>query len=331
MNVQTGPATMGNKWRPIAWLALVTFMLNPLLVVAQTAGNSATILNPGDSVRLSVPGRSDLDQAVLLDAAGQVLIEPIGLVHLGGLSVDDAAQLLKQKLRLFYPTIDTIQLDYESFEKVRIYIIGVPVDRGVLTFAEVPSLWDVVRRIGGSLDSVNLNDARIISEVDGKPEVQLVDLSGVMEGKDLPTLLMNDGDTLILPPVVAGIPTVDSSDGVKVFGSVAVPTIVPITEGTRLMEVLMLAGAPTQTAEKTKISWVHNDGVRNQAKLIDLERYLLLGDELGNPLIYPGDTINVQFAQSSWVRTNVPFILGSLAAMATIYLAYDNVVNSGNP
>jgi hypothetical protein len=101
---------------------------------------------------------------------------------------------------------------------------------------------------------------------------------------------------------------------------------VPITEGTPMMDVLMLAGAPTVEAEKTKVYWVHNDGVRNKAEVVNLELFLLEGDDLGNPLVYPGDTISVEYAQPSWVRENLPLILGTLTALATLYLAYDNIV-----
>ena len=89
----------------------------------------------------------------------------------------------------------------------------------------------------------------------------------------------------------------------------------------------MLAGAPTREANKKKILWVHNDGVRDQAEVVNLELFLLAGDPLGNPLVYPGDTISVEYVHAGWARQNLPFILGSLAAVATIFLAYDNIVN----
>lgn len=149
-----------------------------------------------------------------------------------------------------------------------------------------------------------------------------------MAGEGEGSYQMRDGDTLIIPALLEGIPGVKAQVGVKVFGSVTVPTIVPISQGTPLMEVLMLAGAPTELADKTKIHWVHYDGIRNESTLVDLTQYLLFGDNEGNPTVYPGDTVNVEARQPSWVRTNVPFILGSLAAMATIYLAYDNVANN---
>lgn len=323
MNVHTGPENLQRRWRPLAWLALVTIMLNPVLVLAQNTGNNSSVLKPGDSISLTVPGRSELDQDVVLDADGQVNIEPVGAIQVGGLSLSDATQLIKQKLRLYYTDLDLVQLESTSTASVRIYVIGAVNDKGVLKFDSPPSLWDVLRSIGGPLDSANLRAARIIREEDGQPQVHDVDLSGLMEGRDIPNFAMKDGDTLIIPTLVQGIPTVDSRSGVKVFGAVGVPTIVPIDEGTRLMDVLMLAGAPTEVAKKSEIYWVHNDGVRNQAQRIDLELFLMYGDEAGNPLVYPGDTINVEYVKRHWIWAFLAFAV----SVATIYVVVDDIRN----
>ncbi len=328
MGIQTGPEQLNHRWRPLAWLALVAFLLNPILVVAQNAGIEDDQLRPGDKLQLTVPGRQELTQEVVLDATGEVTIEPVGAVQLGGLNLSDATQLLKQKLRLFYPTIDALHIEIARTGAVRIYVIGSVSQKGVLNFESAPTLWDVVRAIGGPLDSANLREARVIREVDGQPQVFPLDLSGVMTGQGVPVFTMEDGDTLIIPALQEGIPGVSAHDGVKVFGGVGVPTIVPIEKGTRLIDVLMLAGAPTQEAELTKIHWIYNDGERNRARIVDLEHFLLTGDERSNPLVYPGDTISVEYYKPGWVRQNLPFILGSLAAMATIYLALDNIANN---
>lgn len=312
-------------WRGVAWVALVTIMLNPVLAVAQAASDTTTRLKPGDVVQLDVPGRPDLNQELTLDSVGTVEIAPVGSVRLGGLTANEASILLKQKLRLFYPTLDALEISVGHSGKVRIYVMGAVNTKGVVTFEVAPTLWELLRSIGGVAEDANLAAGRIIRESSGKPEVHPVDVNAVLDGKEDGSYQMKDGDTLIIPTLVEGIPGVKPGDGVKVFGSVGVPTVVPIEEGTPLMEVLMLAGSPTRDADRTKIHWVHNDGVRNRSTLVDLDQYLLQGDLAGNPTVYPGDTINVEFKEQSWLRSTLPFILGSLAAVATIYLAYDNV------
>jgi protein involved in polysaccharide export with SLBB domain len=328
-NVSRGKCRQ-DRWRPVAWLALTAMMLNPVLAMGAAAGGPKAVLGPGDEVQLTVPGRSDLDQTVVLDAAGQAKVVPVGPVQLGGLSVADATALLKQKLRLFYPHLDALHLKMARAGTVRIYIIGSVSQKGALNFDAPPSLWDVLRSIGGPLESANLRDARVIREENGVPQVTPLDLSGVMEGGEVPAFVLQNGDTLVIPSLREGIPGVKAHNGVKVFGGVRVPTIVPIEEGTRLMEVLMLAGAPSEVAAISKIHWVHEEGDRHRATVIDLKRFLLDGDEAGNPLVYPGDTVNVEFSRPGWIRQNIPITLASLAALATIWLAYDNINNQPN-
>lgn len=315
------------RWRRVAWVALLALALNPVLVAAQTTSATAMRLKPGDRVRLTVPGRPALDQDLVLDGSGAVTIDPVGSVHIADLTVSDAEALLKQRLRLFYTTLDTVNLEAGRAGEVQIYVLGAASAKGVLNFEAPPSLWDVLRAIGGPADNANLGEARVIRETAGAPQVFPVDLTGVMSGDAVVTFALEDGDTLVIPTLLEGVPGVNASSGVKVFGSVAVPTIVPIKEGTPLMDVLMLAGAPTESANKAKIYWVHDDGDRERATIVDLNRYLLNGDQVGNPIVYPGDTVNVEFSRPSWFQRTLPFVLGSLAAVATVALAYDRIVS----
>ena len=57
--------------RPLAWVVVLTLVLNPLLVLAQNSEGSP-ILRAGDQVKLSVPGRPDLDTELILDQQGNV-------------------------------------------------------------------------------------------------------------------------------------------------------------------------------------------------------------------------------------------------------------------
>ena len=325
----TRSANFARPSRLLACLALCACVMNPLVVLAQ-AGSGEELLKPGDRVSLSVPGRPALDQDFDLDASGMADIEPVGTVKLGGLSPSEATLLLKQKLRLFYPTLDALDITVGNNDMIRIYIIGNVSQKGVLSFDSEPTIWQVLRAAGGPFDKANMREARIIRDLKGEPEVHPLDLTGVLDGTKFVDFALRNGDTLVIPSLQEGIPGTPSREGVKVFGGVAKPTIVPIDEGTPLLDVLMLAGAPTPDAKRKEINWVHETAGVAEAVVVDLDSYLLLGDPAGNPTVYPGDTIHVKFEKPGWVRQNVPFILGSVAAIATIVLAYDNVVNRSN-
>lgn len=312
--------------RPLAWVVVLTLVLNPLLVLAQDTDLSVP-LRSGDQVSLSVPGRPDLDTDLLLDPQGNVSIPQVGEVNLAGMSKDEAELFIKQKLRLFYPNIDNIHLEISRSGATKIYVLGQVARSGTQSFEYLPSLWDVIRSAGGPTTTANLRLARLIREEDGIPQVTNLDLSGIMEGRDFPAIELRNGDTLIIPAILEGTSGVPSAEGVKVFGGVEVPTIVPIEDPMAMLDVLMLAGAPNDQGDIKVIWWVHEDGGRAISTKVNLEMYLQEGDPLGNPQVYPGDALHVRYDRPGWFWTYVPRFLVMAASVITIMIGYDRLVN----
>ncbi len=313
--------------RPVAWIVAVSLVLNPLLVLGQDMGGSPSVLQAGDVIRLSVPGRPDLGVNLVLDPDGRANIPQVGQVPLAGMSLAEATLFIKQKLRLFYPNIDAVHLEVSSSVTTKIYVMGQVSRPGQQSFDHVPSLWDVLRSAGGPAPNADLRLARIIREEEGIPQVHATDLSGVMEGRTIPSFELRDGDTLIIPALLEGTSGVPSAEGVKVFGGVGVPTIVPITDSMPLLDVLMLAGAPVREADMEKIYWVHEDGGKAVSTLVNLELFLQEGNSAGNPRVYPGDTLRVAYQRENWFWKYVPPIMGLVAGVLAILLTYDRIVN----
>ena len=95
-----------------------------------------------------------------------------------------------------------------------------------------------------------------------------------------------------------------------------------------MLDVLMLAGAPNETANIKVIWWVHEDGGKAVSTLVNLEDYLQEGSPLGNPQVYPGDTLHVKYDKSGWFWTYVPRVLVMMASIITIAIGYDRLVNN---
>ncbi len=322
-------ATPFQSWRrPVAWVVLFSMMLNPLLVLGQDMDSSDMVLQAGDTIKLSVPGRPDLAAELVLDSAGRANLPQVGDVPLAGMSVAEATLFIKQKMRLFYPDdLDTLHLEVHRSGTAKIYVMGAVSRPGVQIFEEVPSLWDVLRSAGGPAANADLRLARIIREEDGIPRVHSLDLAGVMEGRTIPAFVMRNGDTLVIPTLLEGTSGVPPTQGVKVFGGVEVPTIVPIEDPTPMIDVLMLAGAPNEKANIKVVWWVHDDGGKPVSTLVNLEDYLQEGNLRGNPQVYPGDTIHVKYDKSGWYWTYVPRFLVMMASIITIAIGYDRLVN----
>jgi len=325
---RTTSSSVCHTWRrPLGWIIMITMLANPLLVLGQDTPSASSGLQSGDTIKLSVPGRPDLDAELVIDANGRADIPQVGEVALAGMSVPEATLFIKQKLRLFHPNIDTLHLEVSTVSATKIYVIGQVSRPGVQSFEHTPSVWDVLRSAGGPLDSADLRGARVIRE-DGKlPQVFPVDLSGIMEGRGIPTLELHNGDTLVVPALLEGTSGVPSAEGVKVFGGVNVSTIVPIEDPMPMLDVLMLAGAPAQNADMKKIYWVHQQDGQTISTQVNLLLYLREGYAIGNPTVYPGDTLHVKIQRDNWFWRYVPPIMGIVAGVLAILLTYDRLVN----
>ena len=311
---------------------LVLALLMPVQILAQTTtGGESARLEPGDVIQISVTGRPNLSTTLTLDSSGKVPVPQIGDVALGGLSASEAELVLRQRLRLFDPSIDKVSIELRSTHSngMRFFLIGQVAHPGEYTFEKIPSMWDLIRSAGGPAENGNMRQVRLIREEDGSTHVSQYDLSGLFEGGDVPDIDLKPGDTLVIPALLEGVSGVPTAKGVKVFGAVAVPSVVEITEPTPMLDVLMLAGAPTATAELGEIFWVHDVGDVPQSRLIDMKAYLQWGNPTGNPLVYPGDTVQVEYFQESWFRRTLPLILGTLVSAATLWLLYDRIANDG--
>lgn len=301
---------------------LLLGLLLPGLTTAQPADGN---LQAGDTILLEVEGRPELRQLLTLNDRGRVELPRIGDVYLEGLSIEDAEETLSRRMRIYDPGLEVIHVRRTDLRPVTILVQGAVNTPGSYTFEAQPEVWDLVKAAGGFLETADLAQARVLREQEGDAHIQVLDLTALVSGGRLPLYTFQDGDVLVLPESESGVVNVPPHQGVQVFGAVTDPAVVPLTTPRPLLDVLMLAGSPLATAELEKIWLVHPSGGRFDSRLVDLTVFMREGNPLGNPLVYPGDVLQVEFQGESWLRRNGPLVLGSMTAAATLWLAYDRV------
>ncbi|MBK7188289.1 MAG: polysaccharide biosynthesis/export family protein [bacterium] len=304
-------------------LALAVLAIMALVATGAGAQTAAAGIRPGEVLQMVIPGRPDLDRALVVESDGTVDIPQVGEVRLTGLTLGEAGVLLKQRLRLIAPTLDSVELTRTEAATFRVYVIGQVGHPGVHEFTTHPTVWDVMRAAGGPLRAADC--AKRASALDGAParfpwtcpacsRARLPDRDPPGRG--------HAGD-----PDVAGRRVGRAFEpGVKVFGGVAVPSVVPVDGPTRLMDVLMLVGAPVVDANTKKIWWVHSGSGSDEAQQVNLRLFLEKGDLAGNPLIHPGDTVQVMMSRPGKLQTSLAFLLGTAATVAAVFVA----LNQGN-
>jgi len=284
-------------------------------------------LGAGDVVQLNVLQQPSLDRELQIRPDGTAVVPVIGEIELAGLTTREAEELLTSKLRLFNRDIQDVSLTVVQYNALRVYVLGAVGNPGSYTFDAPPTLWDVVREAGGINPDANASAIRVVAVRGGQTVNTIHDMTPFLTGAGAaPSIELLTGDTVIVPTDMEV--TASPLTGVQVFGGVGAAGTYAVTEPTRLMSVLMLAGAPLADGDLEKVWWVHkHDNGTYTSNLIDLDLFLEMGDLAGNPMIHPGDTVHLQRQEPGFWRTTYPIILGTISTAAAIIFTIDRIQN----
>lgn len=289
---------------------------------AQEQTAPAYRLGAGDEVQLGVLQRPDLDRELVVRPDGTVIVPLVGPIAVAGLTAGEAEHLIRERLRLFNRDIGEVSLTVTQYNALRVHVLGEVAQPGHYAFQAPPTVWEAIRAAGGATADANLTAVRLVREENGAATILTIDVSPLLTGPGpVPSQDLRAGDTLLVPSrdAVAASP---AASGVQVLGSVLHPGTYPLAEPTRLIGVLLMAGGTVETSALDRVWWVHaDDGGRGRASRIDLGHYLHDGSPAGNPLVHPGDTVQVDWQGEGFFRTMWPALLSTVTAATAILIA----------
>lgn len=283
-------------------------------------GAQAIRLRPGDRIELTVPQRSELDRRLVIDEAGRVSLPIIGEIMIGGMSVDEAENVLLRSMRDIYPSVQVISINLLGEESRRmIYVHGEVEVPGKYGFGQNPNVWEAIREAGGATSTAALETVRIIRAGGEGQRTFIVDLQAAIESgnfDDLPVL--EPGDAVIVSESTA----IHAGTGsVRVVGAVAAPGPYVLSGGKTLVDAILAAGGAAGNADLKKVNVIRTMPDGAQLTLtFDFRRYLETGDIRHNPLILPDDTVHVPPEASGLSVFRDPrFWLAAVTAYAAVY------------
>jgi protein involved in polysaccharide export with SLBB domain len=312
----------------LLFAALLVLWAAALPARAQTDGQRAQYrVGSGDVLQLNVLENPSLDRKLTVQSDGSVFIPQVGEVSVSGLTIGEIEALIRQRLRLFDPSIEEIKVQVVEYNALRIYILGAVANPGPYTFTSTPTFWDLIRAAGGALDNAYLAQTKLVRQVNGTSRSQIVDLSGLLTGEMTTDVVLKSGDTVIIPTAGATVTAGAMVEGgVQILGAVGNQMVVPLDGPTRLVTCLMMAGAIQSNTLVDQIWWVHHEGGDQYvARHVDLTDFFKKGDLAGNPLVYPGDAIQVEYDLPSWWQQNLPLIFGAISSISTAYLLFKSL------
>jgi protein involved in polysaccharide export with SLBB domain len=194
-----------------------------------TVDPASYVLGPGDALSIGFWGEVNRVDGVVINPDGDALIAPVGPVHLDGLTLKEARELIRSRLSAYYrPSILSVSL--ASIRRFQAHVVGMVEKPGAFEVNGVTRVSQAVALAGGLQEGSSRRNI-LIRRDQGDVRVDLTRY--LLLGENAMNPFLKDGDIVYVPPM---------SGPVHIFGSVYRPHMYEFIEGEILGELLELAG-----------------------------------------------------------------------------------------
>jgi polysaccharide export outer membrane protein len=178
-------------------------------ITGQTAGNTPQLtkskgrryrLNPGDVLEIVYRYTPEFNQTVTIHPDGFIVLEIVGEVEVGGLTLEETRQKLIKKAtqRLKDPEITLL---LKEFQKPYYIVSGEVSAPGKFVMNEAITALQAVMMAGGFKDSARVSQVFIFRKINKDlAEVKMLDLKKIKKTSDLEKdLNLESGDIIFVP------------------------------------------------------------------------------------------------------------------------------------
>ena len=238
------------------------------------------VLGPGDDLTINVWGAVDSTMIRTVDRNGRIVLPKVGDLRIWGLTFSQADRLIRDELARFFRGFQT-SVTMGRLRTVSIHVVGEVCQPGVYTLSSLATVTNALYSAGGPTKLGSLREVRLLRSNIQVARIDLYDF--LQRGDRARDYRLESGDTIFVPTV---------GDVVAVAGEVKRPAIYEVHTGTRLADVVTLAGGVTPTSYLKRVQILRALPNAERATLdVDLTAHYLKGDEASNPLVNAGDLV----------------------------------------
>ncbi len=256
---------------------------------------SQTKLSAGDKIEVRIPIEPHLGGELTIDREGMLyfpVVEQLDLppIKVEGLTIDEARMEIEKVLRKYYVdpkvTVRLITPGYKA-EIVRgVSIFGAVGSPNVYPFREGMRLLDLLLLAGNVTEEADISSVTIFRN---EKEFFKLSIGKLLQGEELEkNILLNEGDFVIVPSIKP-----KGKIKVNLFGKVASPGTLYLSEDSRVFDAIAAAGGPFGRAAVGKILVLRVENNIPVTIFVDMKSAMKRGDLSQNIPLKSDDIIFV--------------------------------------
>ena len=218
------------------------------------------ILDFGDVIQIQMIGQKDSISSHAIERSGSINIQDIGSIQIAGMSLDEASNYIKEKVKNIYIGTEAF-VTLEEVRDITILISGDAFNPGVYTLNGNSNILHAIAMAGGIN---NYGSYRKIKHIRNNDVINTIDIYDLLiEGSSNFGTNLRSGDVILVSP---------SENYVEVMGAVKRPGIYELTDNEYLFEAIKYANGVSKSADLTNLYLQRfTDGKVNSLKINDIE------------------------------------------------------------
>lgn len=236
------------------------------------------ILGAGDQVFLELWGNTQQTFDLKISPDGNINIPTIGPVHLSGLTIAKAQELINMKLSSTNEGLDegsvSARISLGNIRSIQVAVIGEAAAPGTYTIPSLASLFNVIYAAGGVSDIGSVRDIKLYRN--GKLITTLDVYDYLLHGKNASDIRLEDNDLIVVAPY---------SNIVKMRGAIKRPKSYELKAGETMADLLLISGGFDGDAYTESVSINRHNGKQMEIVTLPLENYTNFALKNGDSIV----------------------------------------------
>ncbi len=253
------------------------------------------VIGPQDSLAVhiwNVPDQNfNRSYIAPVERDGMLVIPQVGAIPVGGQTFSEAERTIKARLSTLLKRFE-LHVSMARIRTMKVYVVGEVNRPGAYELSALATASNALYAACGPAHSGSLRQIKIMR--DGKTVAELDLYDFLMQGDRRGDPRLQSGDVVVVPPI---------GPVVAISGAIKRPAIYETKPGTRLTELLTLAGGLTPLSDRQRCHMFRLDPNVEGRLIIDVDLVLAMrskGEEKsrigvagGDPILLDGDYVRI--------------------------------------
>lgn len=235
-------------------------------------------LGPGDEVIIDIWGTNQTTIRKTISPDGYINVDGIGLVYLGGMTIEEADDYMRRKLGRIYSVQgenakSEIKLTLGAIRTITVNVMGEVAIPGTYSLSSLSTVYNALYRAGGFSDLGSVRNVALVRNGKKIADIDIYDY--IVNGIPADNVVLQDGDVVLVPTYEAVV---------AVSGKVKRPMRYELKKGENLENLIDYAGGFRGDAYTANVNVERRNGREYQVYTVDRSEYpsfnLIDGDSI---------------------------------------------------